>query len=1832
MANYTYDIGTDTKPITVNVKPGDTESTKSLEVFGEQFAGQVFIESESTPDVYVKAKVLAVNADGLEEYTYKKYDTYAQRITIKVANEVVVNTSNTAEAGGDNAGKFAKTTTTYTLVNGVLTPGTPEVEYVEEQGSGEDVVTSITYKEFTAAYNGTEWVDDNGAATEETTPNTSYKTVTYVSEYSFDTGSYGTPGSPNAVGVADADTAIAAQTAGPSYKVFTTTNGVTDDGTAFTDTEQNPYAYVSNNIVGEKILFAIKNPTNIDTREVAGTEYNVVNPAEVSLSVYGCYGMPNATVPEITPNVLATEFNARATVSQDNAFFMGFANNDTAASYTTDDSFELGEGVNTITFDTKLTKTVNNNEVVAGFGNDVVTMTPGEKLDLQFTNGGEIVALQDGDDVVFSTVQYVAVAKVYGGTGWCTDEGGFGADAAHATTYEFELAPYHDTQFNNPAYEGKILWKAVEGYNYGNNIRYVSLEASDFYSYNAETGTCSANNSGELTDPQITDIKVYRIVNGTQEDYTKQYFDAADESGDTATSDLYDKHRVAGTVTVKDLWSTNVPGEGFLGGENVGLTVNGDDWATYCPTYDKVEHKFVVTPDKDGNYVGTYKDEYAASTVNNEVFNLEKGADKVEFRGYFGNDTVKATQRESLDLVIKNVGGEEISIPKPGTTNPILVASTSGDDVILSAQVEYYAKATVSGSAYGHNFGTGENATEYTFKLRGAHLSSATAMADSWGVVDEGDILWYATESYGKNNDNVDTYLALDITDFATETNQVKDAHDNITSYKTKFGGTADVTDIKIYKIVNGVETEITGSYLDNYTGLNNAADDSLARSLYESQINGSITLEGFAGKDVTKANVYINDYHAFMYSSNTMLNFSPTPDTTGALVGSKFGEKVNSTAADETYDLKTGRDTVYLQGTYGNDTVKLTKGEKFQMFIKNNGGNVVEDYVTEMKGNDLVVTSKISYYATATVSGSAYGHDFGTGENATEYTFKLRGAHLSSATAMADSWGVVDEGDILWYATESYGKNNDNVDTYLALDITDFATTANQTKDDDGKITSYHTTFGGANAATVSGIKIYKVVNGEETEITSSYLTGYTGENVATDDSLAKSLYKSQVDGTVTVKDFNSKGSDTIFMINNDEFKNELVSKNNVFTGSTADEVAYSTEKDETFNLKTGKDKIVFRGNIGNDTVKITNGEVLDLDFAGQDVVFETKGNDVVASVDVSYYATATVTGTAYGHNFGAGTEASPATEYTFTLRGSHLSSPEAMAESVNKTDEGDILWYADKPYGQNSDGADTYLALDITDFGTTHEDHDDATDPTAVTSYHTKFGNVTSFADVTNIRIFKVVNGETYEITDGYAFGHATADPKDDSCARALYETQVSGSVTLKDFNKSDIDAKVTLNGSEDDIRETYAYEAANTYNDPSDFKGGKITTKSSADIINAAGYVSPNGKGLTINSGSGNDFIVGSDYNDKVTVKSLAGDKTETYEYSGTNKITTGKGDDKVVIGADPTLVNTPDYVTNNTVKLGAGDNTAIVNAYGKNNITGGSGNDKFELYKGFNTVNAKNGENSFEVTNGNNKLTGGKDVDTFTLVGGQNTVKAGKGNDFVEITGGYNTITLGAGDDKVVAFDGYNTIKGTKGNNKYEINGGSNVITGGSGVDEFVFNTDEDIAAFSDGVNAIINGGKGNDIYDLTDANYGIDTINITDTKGKNVVKLAEKDTILFDVTLGKKAKKDKVSNLLTFRNDDGDVSYKGKIAKVTVADDNGDGLADPTSTDYTLNIKGVAEQVASFMREELRLGKGASAYDVLAKGGENAEKLLAIYEGNGVNIGGTDKYVADIYKA
>ena len=1162
--------------------------------------------------------------------------------------------------------------------------------------------------------------------------------------------------------------------------------------------------------------------------------------------------------------------------------------------------------------------------------------------------------------------------------------------------------------------------------------------------------------------------------------------------------------------------------------------------------------------------------ELVNSVLRDTVFDVTPSG--TDFKGYANNDKAVSTDaNETFKLgegqntitfdTSKNIGNDVVTLTRGEKLNLVF-----GDDVTVTAQADG-GNVVFTALSKTDNVYT-KTVTAYT-ALTGDNAGKYNKVVDvyNYDFTKTGDAAWV------KDTDNSTDTAVYTLVENETATNSTVIAKNGTATTETTFVKHDNMGTVTVKDIWN---KDVTGESDFENVGLTVTVNDT-----------------------VTDWKEFVSSYDGEYFTVESKNK---------AITGTYKDELAVSTEDGEKINLGTGDDKVVFRGDFGSDTVTVNKNEELSLQFATDP----EDIVFTTKGKDIVATANVKYYVTAkaTVDFSYDGIDY---KKDTVYTFEAKKLSQSGKDELVDTYQ--------WLGTTKRDPHEGEVAPVgMVLENADIIA---------GEITEANA---GGTAVRLSDISVYKSVNGGEgVKVTNFAETDYRNAAVA---------YNALINGTVTIKDYFGKDIEGASVyVNGDDVYSYLKDYNadydalevkpnkKTFTGTFRDEVAISTKDNETINLGGGYNKVAFEGgNFGTDTIKLTKGEDLELCFGdyfgnltgnaaygylhGEDFTFTTEGNDVKTTSEVSYKVTATFTAGTYDQiEYAAG-------NYTFELKNINLSGNENLAPvpsyqwiCTGSDVEGQAVYREETIDGKT---AKISMILDYNDLlaGST----------------------VANNVNITNIKVYSVINGNEFDRTDDYKDQFDGLTTPADKLAKikelnaAMYETQGTGTVVLKDFNAKDIQAYVSIgnyNGDYCDIRGLSSFAAANTYDTQEAFAGGKITTKAQDDVIDASTYNSPNGKGVTINSGSGNDRITGSNYNDKVTVKSLAGDHTTVVETSGTNKITTGKGDDTVIIGN----VGINPQITNNTIKLGNGENSVTVNANGKNKITGGSDDDKFILRNGFNTVNGKNGNNTFEVTNGNNKLTGGKNVDTFELFGGQNTVKAGKGDDVVTANNGYNTIDLGAGNDTVVANGGYNVIKASKGNNVYKLEGGSNVITGGSGVDEFIFNAD---GAAGPALNAIINGGKGNDIYDLTKADYQ-DSINITDTKGKNIVKLAKKDTILFDVTLGKNDKKNKISNAYTFKDDAGNsVTYTGSIKNVIVADANGDAVVDNTS--YTLNVKGVAEQVASFMRSA-GYGKGDSAYDVLAAGGDNAAKLLAIYKGTGVDVGAdTNKYVADIYKA
>lgn len=275
------------------------------------------------------------------------------------------------------------------------------------------------------------------------------------------------------------------------------------------------------------------------------------------------------------------------------------------------------------------------------------------------------------------------------------------------------------------------------------------------------------------------------------------------------------------------------------------------------------------------------------------------------------------------------------------------------------------------------------------------------------------------------------------------------------------------------------------------------------------------------------------------------------------------------------------------------------------------------------------------------------------------------------------------------------------------------------------------------------------------------------------------------------------------------------------------------------------------------------------------------------------------------------------------------------------------------------------------------------------------------------------------------------------------------------------------------------------------------------------------------LNIETGSGDDTITmnrGGGYASSITID--AGDGDNHIEYAnnkGTSfigngaTITTGSGDDTIIVGMfdekgigtdspEVNVINAGDgdnEITiargqeNNITTTGDGKNTISINGYSYlNTITTGDGDDTIELgknttdYNQNNTITAGNGTNT--ITIGNEDSSGNND----------NEITTGSGNDTITLGNhsGHNTITTGDGVDSITlgTYSDNNTI--TTGNGKKTIttgdNSAGNEITTGSG---------DDVITLGVGSGNIVNTGDGADTVTMYSATLntgsGNDTVKL-----------------------------------------------------------------------------------------------------------------------------------------
>lgn len=439
----------------------------------------------------------------------------------------------------------------------------------------------------------------------------------------------------------------------------------------------------------------------------------------------------------------------------------------------------------------------------------------------------------------------------------------------------------------------------------------------------------------------------------------------------------------------------------------------------------------------------------------------------------------------------------------------------------------------------------------------------------------------------------------------------------------------------------------------------------------------------------------------------------------------------------------------------------------------------------------------------------------------------------------------------------------------------------------------------------------------------------------------------------------------------------------------------------------------------------------------------------------------------------------------------------------------------------------------------------------------------------------------------------------------------------VTLKNFLSRVNDATVSINGKSITSLPKYL-EMLKA--DASDFKKGKYTGTVLNDNIDASDYVSKTKMGVSINSKSGSDTVVGSKYNDTIKVLSIDGDRTTVTERGGVNKITTGAGRDTINVYGD----------SSNTINAGEGKNVITLSSTGKNKYTGGNGIERITVTDGENNINMKNGYNTINISGGKNIVTGGKDYD------------------IVNVSGGENKISTGAGYDKISLGSGYNVVNAGDGNDNIKVSGG----------------------------NAVLDGSTGDDTYDFMDY-YNYQTkqfdghVDIIDTKGSSLIRFYEQMLFVenaveagdglvtqmarldgrpiayFDVSVDKNGQTVVGKDILftmskTFTGFDGngvhvtDMSTISRVEAVglralyymPMASEHGTDPLDPeepyyrpnygefASARYNLDVTELSEKVAGWLTSDSNTGGYKSAMEVFTKGSDaDILSLTTIYVNN-----------------
>lgn len=474
---------------------------------------------------------------------------------------------------------------------------------------------------------------------------------------------------------------------------------------------------------------------------------------------------------------------------------------------------------------------------------------------------------------------------------------------------------------------------------------------------------------------------------------------------------------------------------------------------------------------------------------------------------------------------------------------------------------------------------------------------------------------------------------------------------------------------------------------------------------------------------------------------------------------------------------------------------------------------------------------------------------------------------------------------------------------------------------------------------------------------------------------------------------------------------------KKNEFIGTSADEFAVSTEKNETFKLGAGDDKITFDAKVGfgTDTVYLAEGESLGLEIKNAETTFEVKGKDVVikaknedktSSVILKDLASKDLGADVYLINTGADDwDTLNLTKYPYsaTQKGNAFTGTR-LNEVATSTDKKETF--------KLGAGTNTITFNAEEGFGT---------DTVTLTKQETLNLDIQKAEDISY-----VVQGKNLVVT-----------------AKSAGKTS---NIILKDFAGKDLGATVNIVKGETLVETLNKHEFETKLTTKNSFTGTALIDK-----VDASGYEPKSGiKGVTIKTGAGDDIITGSKYNDTIVggtgTNTLVIDTTEaigkdtytmtkgetlildlkntslealSFTKSGNNLVISRSTMPMGLLKTDDAIILKNYFTTNATVKVAhVVDETNKITDLKEYFSVDPLDEDCDEV--GFIEINASKKGGSLSDSKYNDYIIGSDKADKITVTSGFDGIISGKGNDTINIKGGSQYIIIEAedGNDTIV----------------------------------------------------------------------------------------------------------------------------------------------------------------------------------------------------------------------